>query len=273
MNNFCKDLYHALTRKKTLPTSVKETTLVRCLSTIDLTLVGVGSTLGSGIYVLTGDVARNKSGPAIVIAFFIAAVASVLSGLCYAEFAARVPKAGSAYVYCYLVVGELPAFIIGWNLLLEYIIGGSAIGRAVSTYIDTLSDGYIQNKTISLIGKIGVHGLSSYFDIFSFLLIMLISVVLSFGIKNSSRFNNICVVINLLTITTVTVVGAFYSEPKNWNNFTPLGVKGIIAGSASCFYAFIGFDVIATTSEEARNPARSIPISMIGTISKLISTL
>ena len=272
MNKLCKNLYYALSRKKTLPASIKETSLVRCLSTVDLTLVGIGTTLGSGIYVLTGDVARNKSGPAIVISFFIAAVASILSGLCYAEFAARVPKAGSAYVYCYLVVGELPAFIIGWNLLLEYIISGSSIGRAVSTYIDSLANGYIQSKTISFIGKVNVPGLSSYFDIFSFLIIMLFSIVLSFGIKNSSRLNNICVAINLLTVSTVIIVGAFYSESKRWDNFIPFGAKGIIAGSASCFYAFIGFDVIATTSEEAKNPARSIPISMIGTISKLIIT-
>ena len=262
MNKTCKDFCNGFSRKKTVPASLIETTLVRCLSTIDLTLVGVGSTLGSGIYVLVGDVARNKAGPAIVIAIFIAAFAAILSGLCYVEFAARVPKAGSAYVYCYVVIGELAAFIIGWTLLQEYIIGSAATGRAFSAYIDSLIGGYIQNKTISYIGEINTPGFSKYFDMFSFLMLIFFSIIISLGMKNSAR---------LITIGTVIIVGGVYSEPKNWSNFAPFGFDGIIAGSASCFLAFIGFEVIATTSEEARDPAKSIPFSIIGTIGELIT--
>lgn len=271
MNKPCKDFCNGFSRKKTVPASLIETTLVRCLSTIDLTLVGVGSTLGSGIYVLVGDVARNKAGPAIVIAIFIAAFAAILSGLCYVEFAARVPKAGSAYVYCYVVIGELAAFIIGWTLLQEYIIGSAATGRAFSAYIDSLTGGYIQNKTISYIGEINTPGFSKYFDMFSFLMLIFFSIIISLGMKNSARLNNICVAVNLITIGTVIIVGGVYSEPKNWSNFAPFGFDGIIAGSASCFLAFIGFEVIATTSEEARDPAKSIPFSIIGTIGELIT--
>lgn len=269
MRTFCRNLYHSCTRKKNFQSIAGETTLVRCLSTLDLTLVGIGSTLGSGIYVLTGEVARNKTGPAIVISFLFAAIASVLSGLCYAEFAARIPKAGSAYVYSYLAIGELCAFIIAWNLLLEYIIGSAAIARAVSAYIDSLSHGFIQNKTIELIGELNQPGLSHYIDVLAFSLVLLFSIILSLGIKHSARLNNFCVTINLLTIVAVVIVGFMYVDVRNWDNFAPFGVKGIVAGSASCFFAFVGFDVIATTSEEAKNPAKSIPFSMIGTISKL----
>ncbi|XP_012558865.2 cationic amino acid transporter 2 isoform X1 [Hydra vulgaris] len=260
-------LHKTCNRKKSLlSASSQDTTLKRCLSVFDLTLMGVGSTLGSGIYILTGDVARNKTGPAIVLSFFIAGFASILSGLCYAEFAARIPKAGSAYVYCYVTMGEFCAFVIGWNMLLEYIIGAAVVARGLVGYVDSLTGGLIKSGTISIIGEIKVPGISSYIDFISFEIIILFTIFISFGMKNSARLNNICVSINILTITCVILVGAFYSKGHNWKNFAPYGVPGIIAGASTCFFSFIGFDVIATVSEEARNPARAIPISMIGTI-------
>ena len=269
MKSFFKNLFLAISRKKVLPADLSKTQLFRCLSTIDLTFIGTGATLGAGIYVLTGEVGRNESGPAIVISFFIAAIASILSGLCYAEFAARAPKAGSAYVYCYFVVGELPAFVIGWDLLLEYMIGVSVMGRAVSTYVDALTGGQLKNKTVAVIGEINVPALSNYFDIYAFILLIFYSVILCFGVKNTSRLSSFCVSVNLVTIASVIIAGAIYAEPKNWSDFAPFGVKGVIAGTSKCFFAFIGFDVIATAAEEAKNPAKSIPLSMIGTISKL----
>ena len=260
----------ACSRQKPMNLAVgSETQLRRCLTTIDLTLIGTGSTLGAGIYVLTGDVARNKAGPAIVLSFFIAAFASVLSGLCYAEFGARVPKAGSAYVYCYLTMGEFCAFVVGWNILLEYIIGGAAVARALSGYVDALLGGAISNATTSLTGEIHVPGVSPYIDCLAFVMVILFAILLSLGVKNSARFNNICVVVNVFTILIVISVGFMHANTDNWSNFAPFGMKGVIKGASTCFFAFIGFDVIATASEEAKNPSKAIPISILGTICKV----
>lgn len=210
--------------------------------------------------------ARHKSGPAIIFSFLIAAVASILSGLCYAEFGARVPKAGSAYYYCYITMGELLGFFVGWNLILEYIIGAASIIRSLSAYVDSMAHGAIKNGTMDAIGEIHSPMLSNYFDLFSILIAVLSTILLSLGVKNSARFNNFCVGVNILTITLVIIVGLVYADPKNWSNFAPFGVSGVFAGAATCFFAFIGFDIIATTSEEAKNPSRSIPFSITGTI-------
>lgn len=257
----------ACTRRKPLAVSSDtNTSLERCLSTLDLTFIGIGSTLGAGIYVLTGQVAKNKAGPAVVLSFFIAALASILSGLCYAEFGARFPKAGSAYVYCYVSIGEFCAFFIGWNVLMEYIIGGSAIAKGASSYIDSLAKGFLQNSTVAVLGEIHVPGLSHYFDVFSVLIVVVFTIILALGVKNSSRLNNFLVVLNILTILVVTIVGFMHADPKNWTSFAPFGFRGIIQGASTCFFAFIGFDIIATTCEEAKNPGKSIPFSILGTI-------
>ena len=260
----------AFTRKKFLASgSLISTQLNRCLSVFDLTALGVGSTLGAGIYVLAGDVARNDTGPSIVIAFTIAAIASILSGLCYAEFGARVPKAGSAYVYSYVTIGELCAFVIGWNLILEYVIGTSSVARAWSSYFDSIFDDRIKNFTISAIGEIRVPGIAKYLDFVSVLVIAILTCVSIIGIKKTSRFNSVFTGINLFVVLFVVGVGACYAEPKNWtDNFMPYGVSGVMSGAATCFYAFVGFDVIATTGEEARNPSRAIPISIVLSLSK-----
>ena len=268
IKTFYQYLTDAFTRKKPLAVGQsKETELARCLSTFDLTFIGIGSTIGAGIYVLTGDVAKNKAGPAIVLSFLIAAVASLLSGFCYAEFGARIPKAGSAYLYCYITIGELCGFFIGWNMLLEYIIGGASIARGLSSYIDSLTQGQIQRGTIFLIGEMNEPFLSKYFDIFSLVLVLFFTVFLSLGVKNSARLNNACVLVNIITILLVIFVGCGYVESKNWSNFSPYGVSGVFSGAATCFFSFIGFDVIATASEEARNPSFSVPVSMTATIS------
>lgn len=269
VSSFCQA---CLRKKNIVSSSTTATELRRCLSTIDLTFIGIGSTLGAGIYVLTGEVAKNKAGPAIVLSFLIAAVASLLSGLCYAELGARVPKAGSAYLYCYITIGELCGFFIGWNMILEYVIGASSIIRALSAYIDSFAHGAIKNATINAIGEIHNPLFSSYFDLFSIGISLAVTLMLSLGVKNSARFNNFCVLVNAVTITAVIVCGLFYADLKNWENFTPFGVSGVFAGAATCFFSFIGFDVIATTSEEAKNPGRSIPISMTCTIGNVFQT-
>lgn len=254
----------ALTRKKLVdPNTLTTTQLNRCLSIFDLTALGVGSTLGAGIYVLAGDVARHDAGPGIIISFSIAAIASILSGICYGEFGARVPKAGSAYVYSYVTIGELCAFVIGWNLILEYVIGTSSVARAWSSYFDSLFDGRIKNFTISTIGEIHAPGIAQYPDLLAVLVVVILTIVLVVGIKKTSWFNSLFTGINIFVILFVVCVGACYAEPQNWSgDFMPFGVSGVMAGAATCFYAFVGFDVIATTGEEARNPSRAIPISI-----------
>ena len=257
-------------RKKYIdPQSVTKTELARCLSTLDLTLLGIGSTLGAGLYVVTGEVARSIAGPAVVVSFFIAAVASILSGLCYAEFGARVPKAGSAYIYSYVTVGELCSFIIGWNLILEYVIGASSVARAWSSYFDSLIDDAIRNFTVSHVGEIPTPSGVTYPDFFALLVAVLITIVLTVGVKSSSRFNSIFTGINVLVIVFVTTLGLYFAKYRNWtNDFMPFGFSGVISGAATCFYAFVGFDIIASTGEEAKNPRRSIPISIVLSLGK-----
>ena len=264
-------LVKRFTRKKFVdPNTLTSTQLNRCLSLFDLTALGVGGTLGAGIYVLAGDVARHTTGPSIVISFLIAGIASVLSGLCYAEFGARVPKAGSAYVYSYVTIGELCAFVIGWNLLLEYIIGTSSVARGWSSYFDSLFHNRIKNFTISTIGEMHATGIAEYPDLLSVLVTLILTIVLVTGIKKTSWLNTLLTGINLFVVLFVVCVGACYAEPKNWtDDFAPYGFSGVMAGAATCFYAFVGFDVIATTGEEARNPSRTIPYSIVFALGKL----
>ncbi|KAL3268953.1 hypothetical protein HHI36_008039 [Cryptolaemus montrouzieri] len=264
---------YALTRKKEV-TFDSESKLSKVLSTLDLVALGIGSTLGAGIYVLAGDVAKHTSGPAIVISFLIAAIASVLAGLCYAEFGARVPKAGSAYVYTYVCIGEFCAFIIGWNLILEYLIGSATVTKAIFTYLDELTSKRMSDFFVHTV-PIHVDGFGNYTDFFSLGLATLFSVGIAFGAKESSVINNIFTLVNLLVVSTVIISGFWKANPSLWNiktgipegygkgGFAPYGLKGIIKGAARCFFAFIGFDCIATAGEEAKNPQKSIPIGVV----------
>ncbi|XP_027198539.1 cationic amino acid transporter 2-like [Dermatophagoides pteronyssinus] len=273
---FLRNFFKALLRRKRIDSShISDTRLNRCLSTLDLSALGIGSTLGLGIYVLAGDVASRTSGPAVTVSFFIAAIASVFAGLCYAEFGARVPKAGSAYVYSYVTVGEFMAFVIGWNLVLEYVIGTASVARGYSNYIDSLVNGTVQTN-LRYYMPIDVPGLSAYPDFLAFLITFLLTIMLVVGVKESTRFNSIFTGINLLVVIFVVIAGSFHIDFHNWNlskdeipqnagkgGFMPYGFSGMMSGAATCFYAFIGFDVIATTGEEAKNPQRSIPISIV----------
>ncbi|XP_077998122.1 high affinity cationic amino acid transporter 1-like [Glandiceps talaboti] len=257
-------------RTKTFDTeNLKNTDLTRCLGVFDLTSLGIGSTLGAGIYVLAGQVARDQAGPAVVLSFFIAAVASFLSGLCYAEFGARIPKTGSAYTYCYITVGELWAFVIGWNMIMENMIGAASVGKAWSQYFDSILNNTISHSIRTTVGDFHQPWLGQYPDFFAFSLLIVITVVVAVGVKMSSVVTSVLTVINLLVIAFIIGAGCFFIDGDNWtggDGFFPYGASGVLSGAATCFYAFVGFDVIATSGEEARNPGRTIPIAIVLTL-------
>lgn len=240
-----------------------ESKMNRILTTLDLTILGIGCTMGSGVYILTGSVAKYSAGPAVVICYFIAALASILSGLCYCEFGARVPKAGSAYVYTYVSLGEFPAFMIGWNLILEYSIGSASVIRSLVAYIDNISHSALSNIINS---SVKFEPLGIDFDVWSLILAFLVGLLFLGGLKGLKYINGACTVINLLLLVVVVISGSFYADLRNWEVFAPYGIIGIIKGSGKCFFAFVGFDAIATMSEEAKDPIRSLPLAIIYTI-------
>uniref|UniRef100_A0A8C4L1C2 Cationic amino acid transporter C-terminal domain-containing protein n=1 Tax=Equus asinus TaxID=9793 RepID=A0A8C4L1C2_EQUAS len=264
---FCQKL----NRLKPLEKSTMETSLQRCLSTLDLTLLGVGATVGSGLYVLTGTVAKEMAGPAVLVSFSMAAVASLLAALCYVEFGARVPRTGSAYVFTYVSMGELWAFLIGWNVLLEYLLGGASVARASSSYLDAIFSHRIRNFTMAHVGIWQVPFLAQFPDVLAAGIALLASTFVSCGARVSSWLNHVLLAINMLVILFIIILGFVLAHPHNWSadegGFAPFGFSGIMAGAATCFFAFLGFGVIAASSEEAQNPKRAVPMAIIITLS------
>ncbi|KAK6325385.1 probable cationic amino acid transporter [Coregonus clupeaformis] len=248
-------------------TSSHGTKLARVLSTVDLVSLGVGSCVGTGMYVVSGLVAKEMAGPGVIVSFIIAAVASILSGVCYAEFGVRVPKTtGSAYTYSYVTVGECVAFFIGWNLILEYLIGTAAGASALSSMADSLANKSISTFMTTHIGTLNGlgKGEQSYPDLLALLIAVIVTVIVALGVKNSVGFNNVLNVINLMVWVFMMVAGLFFVNGHNWDDgrFLPFGWSGVMQGAATCFYAFIGFDIIATTGEEAKSPNTSIPYAI-----------
>uniref|UniRef100_UPI00398EDF89 probable cationic amino acid transporter n=1 Tax=Pristiophorus japonicus TaxID=55135 RepID=UPI00398EDF89 len=245
--------------------------LAQVLTTVDLVSLGVGSCVGTGMYVVSGLVAKEMAGPGVIVSFIIAAVASILSGVCYAEFGVRVPKTtGSAYTYSYVTVGEFVAFFIGWNLILEYLIGTAAGASALSSMFDSLANHTISHWIVDYVGTLNGlgKGEESYPDILAMFIAFIVTSIVSLGVKNSVGFNNVLNIINLAAWVFIMFSGLFFINSANWDGgrFLPFGWSGVLQGAATCFYAFIGFDIIATTGEEAKSPNTSIPYAITASL-------
>ncbi|XP_063713525.1 high affinity cationic amino acid transporter 1-like [Symsagittifera roscoffensis] len=251
--------------------------LNRTLTTFQLTMLGVGSTLGAGIYVIAGMVAHKDAGPATVLSFLFAAVASLLAGFFYAEFGSRVPKSGSAYTYIYTSIGEISGFILGWTMIMQYVIGSASTAKALSQYFDRAILGGVVGKVLSEAMPLNNRFLAPYPDFISCGMILLLTLLLWWGVKESTMVTNVLTIMNICVITFITSFGLYAIGVigfQNWKlspsevavgsgGFMPFGFSGVVAGASICFYAFIGFDVIATAGEEVKNPTRAIPIATI----------
>lgn len=257
-----------LLRKKEMQHPAKGTELHRTLTAFDLTLFGIGAIIGAGVFVLTGIAAATKAGPAIVISYIIAGLAAMFAALAYAELASSIGGTGSAYSYAYAGFGEFIAWIIGWNLLLEYAMSVATVAIGWSGYVNDL----FVSLNIPLPTAITKNPFAGgVVNLMAVLIIVLLSALLIIGVRHSARVNTIAVLIKLGTILLFIVFAIHDVQPANWANFYPFGWSGIMSGAALVFFAYIGFDALSTAVEESVNPQRDIPISII--ISLIFCTL
>ena len=255
--------------------------LKRVLTALDLTTLGIGAIIGTGIFVLTGQAAAAYAGPAIVLSMVLAGIASGLAGLCYAEFASTVPIAGSAYTYGYATLGEFVAWIIGWDLILEYALGAATVAVGWSGYlVSVLRDFGIQFPA-ALSAAPGTEvvladgsKVTSVFNLPAVVIAVLVTMLLVIGIQESARVNSVIVIIKVLVVLMVIAAGTMYINTANWHPFIPqntgefghYGWSGILRGAGVIFFAYIGFDAVSTAAQEARNPQRDMPIGILGSL-------
>ncbi|MCX4987854.1 MULTISPECIES: amino acid permease [unclassified Streptomyces] len=273
-----------------LDTEEPEHALKKTLSALDLTVFGVGVIIGTGIFVLTGKVAKENAGPGVSLAFVAAGVACALAALCYAEFASTVPVAGSAYTFSYASLGELPAWIIGWDLVLEFALGTAVVAVGWSGYVRSLMDNAGWHMPEALSGREGADGFG--FDILAAALVLVLTAILVIGVKLSARITTLVVAIKVTVVLVVIIAGAFFIDGDNYKPFIPkaqaveagsgikspliqlmfgwaptnFGVMGIFTAASVVFFAFIGFDVVATAAEETKNPQRDMPRGILGSL-------
>ena len=280
-----------LFRTKSLDALVAETEqpnqqLRRVLGPGNLIALGIGAIIGAGIFATigtaaAGDVYRPGAGPAIMLSFVLTAVVCGFTALCYAEFASMVPVAGSAYTYSYGTLGELVAWIIGWDLILEYAIGNVAVAISWANYFNTLLEGLgihlprwitvdFQTAHAKMPDVVAnaphIFGVPIVLNVLAFAIVAAITMVLVWGIRASANFNFWMVAIKLVVLGFFVVVSFTFVKPENWTPFAPNGFTGVAAGAAIVFFAYIGFDAVSTTAEEARNPKRDMPIGIIGSL-------
>lgn len=284
-----------LFRTKNVEQSISDTeepehALKKSLSALDLTVFGVGVIIGTGIFVLTGKVAKENAGPSVSLAFVVAGVVCGLAALCYAEFASTVPVAGSAYTFSYASLGELPAWIIGWDLVLEFALGTAVVAVGWSGYVRSLLDNAGLHLPDYLSGRDGATGFG--FDVLAAALVLVLTAILVVGVKLSARVTTVVVAIKVTVVLIVIVAGAFFVVGDNYRPFIPkaqaqeatsslqapliqlmsgytptdFGVMGIFTAASVVFFAFIGFDVVATAAEETRNPQRDMPRGILGSL-------
>eukprot|EP00250_Pteridium_aquilinum_P015039 c22343_g1_i2 orf=127-1341(+) len=257
--------------------------LAKNLTALQLVPIGVGSTIGAGVYVLIGTVAREKSGPALTLSFLIAGIAAACSAFCYAELASRCPSAGSAYHYSYICLGEGVAWLIGWGLILEYAVGGSAVARGISPNLALLIGG--QANLPSWLSRSTISGTSIVVDPCAAILVILVTALLCAGVKESAMVQAIITYTNICVLIFVIVVGAAIGFKTDWvgyrqaDGFLPFGFNGMLGGAATVFFAYIGFDTVASTAEEVKHPQRDLPLgigialSICGCLYMLVSAI
>ena len=240
--------------------------LKRSLTAWDLTLLGIGAIIGTGIFVLTGTAAANQAGPAIMASYLAAGLACAFAALCYAEFASMVPIAGSAYTYAYASLGEIVAWLIGWDLILEYAVGSMTVAIGWSGYMQRLLAGVGIELPLWMSAAPSSLTPGTIINLPAVLIVLAIMVLLVIGVRESARFNAAMVTIKLIAIVFFIGVGAMYVRPENWAPFAPYGWSGMMAAGAVVFFAYIGFDAVSTTAEEAKNPRRDLPIGIIASL-------
>lgn len=254
------------------PSAFCDTGLKRCLSAFDLTFMGIGAIIGTGIFVLTGIAAAVYSGPAVIISFIFAGLASGFAALAYAELASSVGGSGSAYGYSYAAFGELIAWMVGWDLILEYAVSVAAVANGWSGYFENALTAIGLGLPAALTKAPSMGGIV---NLPASLIILMLMILLIIGVRESARVNVAMVFVKLLTITVFIAVAAFNVHPENWTPFIPFGwfdhaadgrPIGILAGASIVFFAYVGFDAVSTAVEEARNPQRDVPIGIIASL-------
>jgi APA family basic amino acid/polyamine antiporter len=255
--------------------------LKRALTALNLTMLGIGAIIGTGIFVLTGTVAALNAGPAVVLSFVLAGVASIFAALCYSEFASLVPMAGSAYTYGYATLGELFAWIIGWDLVLEYALGAVTVAIGWSGYVVSfLKDiGIVVPPALSaargsVVTLADGSTVTAVFNLPAIIIIAIITTLLVIGIKESANVNNVIVFVKVAVVLLFIIGAAHAINPANWHPFIPpnagvrgeFGWSGVMTGAGIVFFAYIGFDAVSTAAQEAKNPQKDMPIGIIGSL-------
>lgn len=254
--------------KKQVQTDLyKKTGLEKTLTAFSLTTMGIGAIVGSGIFITPGLIAANYTGPSVMLSYVIAVVVCAMAALCYSEFSSTIPLAGSAYTYVYAVFGEFVAWILGWALISEYLFAVSSVAVSWSSYFQNLMGGFGIKLPAFLQAAAGTAGVKGGgIDIVALLITMLVAGLLSKGIRESARINNIMVIVKILVILLFIAIAIFYVKPSNYRPFLPFGTHGVFKGAAVAFYAYIGFDAVSTASEEVKNPKRNMPIGIISSL-------
>jgi APA family basic amino acid/polyamine antiporter len=238
--------------------------LQRVLRPYELMLLGIGAVVGTGIFVITGVAAASYAGPAIILSFVISGIICILAALCYAEFSAMVPVAGSAYTYCYASLGEIWAWIIGWDLILEYAVSISAVAIGWSAYVVNLLADIGVTLPPYMVNPPGVSG--GMVNLPAAMIILVITAMLVIGMRESATLNSIIVMINISVILIFLVLTHDHINTANWHPFMPFGITGVLAGAAIVFFAYIGFDAVLTAAEEIENPQTNLPKGIIGSV-------